>query len=93
MDAVINCFVEKSKEILQDNLVGVYLHDSAVMGFYNPSKSDIDLIVVVKDFIEDKVKRDFMDMVIELNEKGPKKGLEMSIVKQSVPKNRLLKSL
>ena len=86
MDAVINCFVEKSKEILQDNLVGVYLHGSAVMGCYNPSKSDIDLIVVVKDFIEDKVKRDFMDMVIELNEKGPKKGLEMSIVKQSVCK-------
>ena len=86
MDAVINCFVEKSKEILQDNLVGVYLHGSAVMGCYNPSKSDIDLIVVVKDFIEDKVKRAFMDMVIELNEKGPEKGLEMSIVKQSVCK-------
>ena len=86
MDAVINSFVEKSKEILQDNLVGVYLHGSAVMGCYNPSKSDIDLIVVVKDFIEDKVKRAFMDMVIELNEKGPEKGLEMSIVKQSVCK-------
>lgn len=86
MDAVINSFVEKSKEILQDNLVGVYLHGSAVMGCYNPSKSDIDLIVVVKDFIEDKVKRAFMDMVIELNEKGPEKGLEISIVKQSVCK-------
>jgi len=31
MDTVINCFVEKSKEILQDNLIGVYLHGSAVM--------------------------------------------------------------
>ena len=54
MDTVINSFVEKSKEILQDNLVGVYLHGSAVMGCYNPAKSDIDLIVVVKDSIEDK---------------------------------------
>ena len=26
MDTVINSFVEKSKEILQDNLVGIYLH-------------------------------------------------------------------
>ena len=84
MDTVINSFVEKSKEILQDNLIGIYLHGSAVMGCYNPTKSDIDLIVVVKDSIEDSVKRTFMDMVIELNEKGPAKGIEMSIVKQSV---------
>lgn len=52
MDTVINSFVEKSKEILQDNLVGVYLHGSAVMGCYNPAKSDIDLTVVVKESIE-----------------------------------------
>lgn len=84
MDTVINSFVEKSKEILQDNLVGVYLHGSAVMGCYNPAKSDIDLIVVVKESIEDSVKSTFMDMVIDLNEKGPSKGIEMSIVKRCV---------
>ena len=70
MDTVINSFVEKSKEILQDNLVGIYLHGSAVMGCYNPAKSDIDLIVVVKDSIEDSVKRTFMDMVVELNKEN-----------------------
>nr|MCR5031668.1 nucleotidyltransferase domain-containing protein [Lachnospiraceae bacterium] len=86
MDTVIISFVEKSKEILRDNLVGIYLHGSAVMGCYNPAKSDIDLIVVVKDSIEDSVKRTFMDMVVELNEKGPAKGIEMSIVKQSACK-------
>ena len=86
MDTVINSFVEKSKEILQDNLVGVYLHGSAVMGCYNPAKSDIDLIVVVKESIEDSVKSTFMDMVVELNEKGPAKGIEMSVVKQSACK-------
>ncbi len=86
MDAVINCFVEKSKEILQDNLVGVYLHGSAVMGCYNPTKSDIDLIVVVKDSMPNTLKKVFMDMVVELNAKGPAKGIEMSIVKQGVCK-------
>ena len=86
MDTVIKCFVEKSKEILQDNLVGVYLHGSAVMGCYNPAKSDIDLIVVVKEAVPDTVKRSFMDMMVELNNKGPAKGIEMSIVKQSVCK-------
>lgn len=86
MDAVIKCFVEKSKEILQDNLVGVYLHGSAVMGCYNPTKSDIDLIVVVKDSMPNTFKKVFMDMVVELNAKGPAKGIEMSIVKQDVCK-------
>ena len=86
MDTVINSFVEKSKNILQDNLIGVYLHGSAVMECYNPLKSDIDLIVVVKDTVTDTVKRSYMDMVVELNSKGPEKGIEMSIVKQSVCK-------
>ncbi len=86
MDAIISSFTERSKEILKENLVGVYLHGSAVMGCYNPAKSDIDLIVVVKDPISDTLKRSYMDMVVGLNAKGPAKGIEMSIVKQSVCK-------
>ena len=76
MDTVINSFVEKSNEILQDNLVGIYLHGSAVMGCYNPTKSDIDLIIVVKDSIEDSVKRAFMDMVVELTVRDQLKELK-----------------
>ena len=77
-------FTEKSREILGDNLAGIYLHGSAVMGCYNPNKSDIDLIVVVNDPLSDDVKRKYMDMVVQLNEEGPAKGIEMSVVKQSV---------
>ena len=84
MDTVINIFTEKSKEILKDNLVGIYLHGSAVMGCFNPLKSDLDLIVVVKDSVPDSVKKSFMDMVTALNAMGPAKGIEMSVVKQSV---------
>ena len=65
MDTVIENFVERTKAILQDNLVGVYLHGSAVMGCFNPDKSDIDLIVVVNSNIPDPVKLTFMDMVVE----------------------------
>ena len=46
-DSLINSFVERSKEILRDDLVGVYLHGSSVMGRFNPQKSDIDLIIAV----------------------------------------------
>ena len=55
MVTVISNFVDKSKEILKGNLVGVYLHGSAVMECYNLAKSNIDLIVVVKDSISDMV--------------------------------------
>ena len=63
---VINSFVDKSKEILKDNLVGIYLHGSAVMGCFNPAKSDIDLSVVVKDSMSDSDKRAYMDMVTDI---------------------------
>ena len=77
-------FVSCSKEIFGYNLTGIYLHGSAVMGCFNPEKSDLDLIVVVKDEIPEDEKRRFMDMVVELNKQAPAKGLELSVVKESV---------
>ena len=79
-------FVEKSKEILQENLVGIYLHGSAVMECFNPAKSDLDLIVVVKNSMSYADKRAYMGMVVDLSSQGPAKGIEMSVVKQSVCK-------
>ena len=56
-DSLIRGYVERAKEILQDNLIGVYLHGSSVMGCFNPRKSDIDLIVVVDRPLSEPVKR------------------------------------
>lgn len=80
MDSLLQEFVEGSKRILRDDLVGVYLHGSAVMGCFNPEKSDIDLIVVADRPLSDPVKRAFMEMVVEYNGLGPAKGIEMSVV-------------
>ena len=77
-------FTEECRQILGDNLVGIYLHGSAVMGCFNPDKSDIDFLVVVKEEPSDTMKRAFMDMVVTLSEAGPAKGIEMSIVERSV---------
>ena len=79
-------FVKQSKEILKDNLVGVYLHGSAAMGCYNDEKSDIDLLVVIHNDMSDEEKHRYMDMVVELNSFAPTKGIEFSIVKKSVCK-------
>ena len=84
LENLIDHFVMQSKHILQDNLTGIYLHGSAAMGCFNDQKSDIDLIVVVKNDISKAIKRRYMDMVVALNEKAPKKGIELSIVKECV---------
>ncbi len=84
--ALIHSFVTESKRILGENLTGVYLHGSAVMGCFYARKSDIDLLVVVKDSLSKETKRKYMDMVVELNRQAPPKGLELSIVREAVCK-------
>ena len=79
-------FVKRSQDILGDNLVGIYLHGSAVMGCFNDKTSDIDLLVVINSDMSDEEKRRYMDMVVELNTFAPTKGIELSIVKKSVCK-------
>lgn len=83
---LIESFVRESKRILGDNLVGIYLHGSAVMGCFNPQKSDIDLLVITENDMPDETKRAFMDMVVALNAKAPAKGIEMSVVRREVCK-------
>ncbi len=77
-------FVQQNIKLLGNDLVGVYLHGSAAMGCMNAEKSDLDLLVVVKNNISDETKGKYMDMVVELNKEAPAKGLELSIVKETV---------
>lgn len=77
---IIDEFVNKSKGILKENLIGIYLHGSSVLGCFNPAKSDIDFIIVVNDKMSDVTKRAYMDMVVDINSYAPAKGIEMSIV-------------
>lgn len=84
LEDITKSFTEHSRSILGDNLTGVYLHGSAAMGCFHALKSDIDLLVVVKEDIPDGIKRRYMDMVVELNTYAPEKGLELSIVRRDV---------
>ena len=83
-EELLDGFAEQSKAILGDNLAGIYLHGSAVMGCFNPDRSDLDLIVVVNGPVDDAVKREYMEMVMAYNALGPAKGIEMSVVLRSV---------
>ncbi len=84
VDEITEAFVRESRDILGDDLVGVYLHGSAAMGCFNEKKSDIDLLVVSERELSDDVKLRYMDMVVGLNDKAPPKGIEMSIVRRAV---------
>ena len=86
LENVLEGFVKQSQNILGDNLVGIYLHGSAVMGCFHEKKSDIDLLIVVDTALSDETKRRYMDMVVELNTYAPEKGIELSIVRKNVCK-------
>lgn len=81
---LLDGFVRQSRAILRDDLIGIYLHGSAVMGCFNDKKSDIDFLVVVKNEISNQMKRQYMDMSVGLHKQAPAKGIEFSIVRDSV---------
>ena len=84
LETLLTGFVEETKNILGENLVGVYLHGSAVMGCFNPEKSDVDLIILVERPLSDPVKMAYLDMVVRYNALGPAKGIELSVVLRAV---------
>lgn len=79
---LLHDFTEMSRTVLGGNLAGIYLHGSAAMGCFNPAKSDLDLILVVKNDIPDAQKLAFMEEVVRFQEHAPAKGLELSVVKR-----------
>ena len=83
-DLLTGRFAEMAKEILKGRLAGIYLHGSAVMGCYQPKKSDLDFLVVVNTALTDAEKRRFMDRLLKLDHECPGKGIEMSIVTKDV---------
>lgn len=67
------------KAIPQD-LVGVYLHGSLAMNFFDSSRSDIDLLIVVKNELSNTQKEKIMTLIYEVDKNGPAKGVEMSVI-------------
>lgn len=81
---LLDSIVMAAEGILGDALTGIYLHGSLAMGCFNPEKSDIDLLLVINREMTDGQKRRFMEIVVKLNARAPKKGLELSVVKEEV---------
>ena len=71
---------EQYSKLLGDNLVGIYVHGSIAFDCFNWDSSDIDLIIVVCESIPQQTKLQLLKVLVDLGEKAPPKGFEMSIV-------------
>ena len=83
-EEIIRRFVNCSAGILREKLTGIYLHGSAAMGCYQPKKSDLDFLVVIREALTEDEKREYMDRIVGLDANGPAKGIEMSVVMKDV---------
>ncbi len=52
---------------LADNLTGVYLHGSLAMACFNPARSDVDLLVVVRQAMAVEAKRDLAGLLLDVS--------------------------
>ena len=93
IQSLLNKLVQYSCNVFKDKLVGIYLHGSLAMGCFNPVKSDIDILIVIDDEITNMEKKNFMDFIIQLNDKLPSKGIELSIVKENTVKTLSIQHL
>lgn len=81
----IDVFLRKlksvSKQILKDNLVGIYIHGSYALGSFNEKISDIDYIIIVRDSLNENTKLKLMSSTIsDLYPFAPKKGVEFHVL-------------
>jgi hypothetical protein len=67
---------------LGDNLVGIYLHGSAAMNAFIPSRSDVDLLVVTDGPVDRPTRLRIADALSERALPCPGVGLEVSIVQR-----------
>ena len=74
------------QSILQEKLVGIYVHGSIAFRCFTWENSDIDFLVVVKESLSQTEKEALISTLLSLDEYAPEKGFEMSVVLQSVCK-------
>ena len=60
----VNTFLETLREILEDNLVSIYLHGSLAMSCFNPERSDIDLLIVTRHGMTVETKRTIAELLL-----------------------------
>jgi streptomycin 3"-adenylyltransferase len=63
----VDDFLAGLRAILDENLLGVYLHGSLAMGCFNPARSDIDLLIVTHEGMAVETKRQVAELVLRFS--------------------------
>lgn len=77
---ILSIISNEYKDILGENLCGIYVHGSLAFGCFNWNKSDIDFLVVVYEKLTQSQKEELISTLLRLNQVAPTKGFEMSVV-------------
>lgn len=78
--ALLNRIVAAFVELFHNQLIGVYLHGSLVLGGFNETTSDIDFLIVLNAPIAPELRQPLLTTTLALTADAPPKGLEFSIV-------------
>src|SRR5437867_2450084 len=86
MEGQIERLVEGVHDVLNEGIVGAYLHGSAVLGGFRP-RSDIDVIFVTTRGMTLEEKRRLVDLLLALSARGgsvgPPRPIELDVVVES----------
>lgn len=75
---ILNQIIGGFTNILNENLVGIYLHGSLATGYYT-EESDIDIIIITNSPLSFNTKRKIIDEILSIKN-APKKGIEMHVI-------------
>jgi len=75
---------ESYRSVLNNKLVGIYVHGSVAFGCFTWNCSDIDFIAVVTDPLTQEEKEALITILLHLDPHCPVKGFEMSVVTADV---------
>lgn len=74
-------FVDAVTSILTEDLLGIYLHGSLAMGGFDPERSDIDLLVLVRQGMAVETKRRIGEFLLGLS--GAPCPIEVSFLREA----------
>lgn len=78
--SVLNKIAAACRKSLGSKLTGIYVHGSIAFGCFRWDKSDIDLIVVSEEELDQEEKEGLLARLLGLEADCPPKGVEMSVV-------------
>lgn len=84
VDDYLTELAQVCRDLLGDELVGVYAGGSVALDGYRPGRSDVDVAVVVKDRLGDSTKRALVQGLRHENLPCPARGLELVVYRADV---------